>query len=174
MVYFSLTDFLRVSAYRIAEAVHYFSTEATGCADKKKRKYLRFLIKKKQMQKVVLNQIAKNLLLPVEMFHYTDFSCQNYIMKSPTALGRLSMKELDTFTYQHAIEELEFFISLLPHIDDTIQRHVINTFIDLARSFIYTTRIGYLNTLTKETTHNVSAYEIFVAAQQVNERMVSQ
>lgn len=149
MASFTIPDILRVASYRISEAAFYFSMEAKRCSDKARQKYLKFLAIQKNTQKEVLFQIAKNLSLDISQFTWTDFSDYRYISKDPTSLAVLPLKEIYTYTYQHAIEEMGFFILLIPYTTDPNTRHVINTFIDLSRNFHYNARREYLKVLSR-------------------------
>ena len=148
MVSFTIQDVLRVASYRISEAACYFNIEAKRCSDTARQKYLKFLTMQKNIQKEVLFQIAKHLPLDISQLIWTDFSDYSYISKNPTALADLPLKEIYTFTYQHAIEEMEFYISLIPYSEDTDIRHVINTFIDLSKNFHTNARIEYLKVIS--------------------------
>jgi len=147
----TISDVLKVAAYRISVAVFYFSSEADKCYNKKKQNFLRSLVRKKQTQKVVLDQISKHLSLEKPLNTYIDFSDYNCIFINPIPLNTLSLKEIYTFIYQHAIEEIEFYISLIPLTSDTNIRHIINTLIDLSRNFSQSARIGYLTAVAEQT-----------------------
>ena len=158
MASFTIPDILKVASYRISEAAYYFSMEAKRCHDTNRQKYLRFLALEKNMQKEVLFPIAKHLSLDISRLIWTDFSDYSYISKNPAALADLSLKEVYTYTYQHAIEEMHFYISLIPFTSDTNARHIINTLIDLSRNFHHNARRKYLEVLSRSETHDNPVY----------------
>ena len=148
MASFILEDILKVASYRISEAAYYFSMEAKRCHDTNRKKYLRFLALEKKIQKEVLFQTAKHHSLDISRLTWTDFSYCSSISKNPTALAVLPLKEIYTYTYQHGIEEMRFYISLIPYTCDLNIRQVINRFIDLSRNFHSNARKEYLSVLS--------------------------
>ncbi len=155
MTSFVLSDILRVASYRISEAISYFSSQSKNCTSPAEKKYLLYVTLKKMKQQLVLNQIIKNSHTGNVNFNYHDFSGYSLILKNPQLLSNLSLRDIHTFTCQHSIEELEFYLSIEMHAGDQNSKHTLNTLVDLSRNFLSTITKGYQDTIAKSPSYRV-------------------
>ena len=146
----SPNELFKMAYVRNSEAISYFKSQARKCKNPINKTFLLFLSGKKRKQQILLEKIASKYNYKVSSLLKDQQDQKRHLINQSTYLFSKPLKEIYKFSYEYAVNELDFYIHISSLVRNNLSKYALNILIDLSKDFVFDIRLAYIDFISKQ------------------------